>query len=86
MTHNKTTTRDLNEFPVQLHINPECAGPFCRASGIFHNDDGVVFDNTNKINSYNLSLSSQDRTKLTLTVSHLKVASDLENNRINTND
>lgn len=63
-------------------INPECIGPLCNAHGQYYTDDGEVLDNTGKLNSYDYTLSSADRTKLTLTVKWNMQAGD----KINKND
>jgi alpha-glucosidase (family GH31 glycosyl hydrolase) len=86
MENGVRTTEDLNSHPVEMHINPNCFGPFCRASGTWNNDDGRVFDNTDKMNSYNFTMDSLDRTGFVLFFEHLAQATYYDNNVINNND
>jgi hypothetical protein len=70
---------------VQIHINPNHTDK--AATGKFHNDDGKVFDNTNKWNSYEFIFTILEAdSKLEIEIIHNAVATDYSNNRVNSND
>jgi len=64
----KTTTQDLKDYPVQLHINPLCDGPSCTATGNFNVDNGKDLDNTDRINRRKLDLVSTSPKELYINV------------------
>jgi hypothetical protein len=67
-TYGLRTVKELKDHPIQAIVNPACVGGVCTSKGSYYTDDGDVLDNTGKVNSYDFSLNSADRSKLVLSV------------------
>jgi len=82
---------DLQQKPIDLHINPRYSNGKCNAVGSFINDDGEVLDTAGYQNMYIYSLDFDfDGTKapqsLTLSINQAVKASKLVDNKVNPND
>jgi alpha-glucosidase (family GH31 glycosyl hydrolase) len=88
-TMNVSSTHDLQQHPVELHLLPLCDIPSgtCIATGSYYNDDGVVFDTETNSNMYDLVFTLDVTTQAaTLKVNHVANATSMENNKVNAND
>jgi murein endopeptidase len=61
---NVRTIKDLQDHPVDFHINPKCKedGSECTAEGLYINDDGEVVEFEDNANMYDLSYTHNNST------------------------
>ena len=50
-------TEDLNNAPIEFHINARSDGDNWVADGLYLVDDGISLDTTNKQSKYNITFS-----------------------------
>ena len=51
------TSKDLQDHPVDFHVNPSCANNLCVASGRYLNDDGETLNVDTDRNIYNIAFA-----------------------------
>lgn len=87
MQHSETlnikTSEDLKNYPIELHILPDCSADPCVAAGRYLNDDGVTLDVTGKQNIYTFDYAQPAGGDITLTVTPVATAAE---GMINKND
>jgi len=79
------TSKDLQDHPVDLHINPACDANACSAKGSYLNDDGVTTDVDHQRNIYDLTLTGK-ASDVTLGITNETVAETETKGHINMND
>jgi len=86
-TMNVSSTHDLQQHPVEMHLLPLCDATTCTATGSYYNDDGVVFSQDTNSNMYDMTFTLDVATSVgTMKIVHTAEATSFDKNKVNAND